>query len=76
MNRSQVVLQLLENLGMGYVNASRCPSCKKKVKESYYSNQKLGICPHCQARLPEGSGIGTVQMGRKSSVPMLVQGAT
>lgn len=77
MTRSQIILQVVENLGMGSVNASHhCPKCKKKLKESYFSNQKLGICPHCQAKLPEGSGYGTVAMGSKSPVPALTQGVT
>lgn len=77
MTRAQIILQVMENLGMGSVNASRyCPSCKKKIKESYYSNQKLGICPHCQAKLPEGGGYGAIRMGGKSPLPSLTQGVT
>lgn len=56
MTRAQLIFQILEtNLGMGMILASQCPSCRKRVKESYYSNQKLGVCPHCQAKLPEGN---------------------
>lgn len=77
MTRSQMILRVVENLGMGSVNASyHCPSCKKKIKESYFSNQKLDLCPHCQEKLPEGSGYGTVAMGSKGGVPALTQGIT